>query len=149
LLTEFCYSDFMLVFPCVLSRQLHIPWFGCNLFSYFAKENSWTEENWLVDVDTVGFGSRVYARRIGDLYAALRQTEAGSINHSASSLLLTSFNPPLRRSLKRQGSRSSSRPLTGCDLHWFVWKSQREQLKGRPIECYHFQTTSFIIGQYL
>ncbi len=24
-----------------------------------------------------------------------------------------------------------------------------EQLKGRPIECYHFQTTSFLIGQCL
>jgi hypothetical protein len=28
-------------------------------------------------------------------------------------------------------------------------KPQREQLKGRPIECYHFQTTSFLTGQYL
>jgi hypothetical protein len=43
----------------------------------------------------------VYARRIGDLFAELQQTQAGSINHSASPSLLTSFNPPLRRSLKR------------------------------------------------
>ncbi len=30
-----------------------------------------------------------------------------------------------------------------------LWKSQREYLIGRTIECYHFQTTSFLIGQYL
>jgi hypothetical protein len=28
--------------------------------------------------------------------------------------------------------------------HFEIVKSQREKLKGRPIECYHF--TSFLIG---
>ncbi len=50
---------------------------------------------------------------------------------------------------QKQGSLSNFRPLTGWGLHWFAWKSQRELLKGRPIKCYHFQPTSFRIGQYL
>ncbi len=29
-----------------------------------------------------------------------------------------------------------------------VSKSEREKLKGRSIEYFHFQTTSFLIGQY-
>jgi hypothetical protein len=44
---------------------------------------------------------------------------------------------------------SSFRPLTGWGLHRFVWKFQREQLRGRPIKCYHFQPTCFIIDQYI
>ncbi len=38
---------------------------------------------------------------------------------------------------QKQGSLSCFRPLRGCGLYQFVWKSQREQLKGRPIECYY------------
>jgi hypothetical protein len=44
---------------------------------------------------------------------------------------------------QEQGSQSSFRPLTGWGLHRFLWKSQWEYLKGRPIECYHFQPTFF------
>ncbi len=50
---------------------------------------------------------------------------------------------------RKQGALRSFRPLTGWGQHWFVWKSQREQLKGKPIEWYHFQPTAFLIGQYL
>ncbi len=44
---------------------------------------------------------------------------------------------------QKQVSLSSYRPTTGRGLHRFVWKSQREWLKGRPIECYHFNPPLF------
>ncbi len=46
-------------------------------------------------------------------------------------------------------SLSCFMPLTGWGFHRFVWKSQRELLKARPIEWYHCQPPSFLIGQYL
>jgi len=47
---------------------------------------------------------------------------------------------------QKQGSLRSLMPLTGWGLHQFYWKFPREQLKARPIECYHFQPASFLIG---
>ncbi len=50
---------------------------------------------------------------------------------------------------QKQDSLSSFRPLTGWGLHRFVWKFQREQLKGKHLEWYFSQPTSYLIGQYL
>jgi hypothetical protein len=49
----------------------------------------------------------------------------------------------------KQAPLSSFRPTKGWVLHWFLWKSQQHQLIGRPIECYHFQPNSFLIGRNL
>ncbi len=49
----------------------------------------------------------------------------------------------------KQAPLSSFRPTKGWVLHWLLWKSQQQQLKGRPIECYHFQPNSFLIGRNL
>ncbi len=59
------------------------------------------------------------------------------------------WEPIIYLKWQKQGSLSSFRPFTGWGLHRFLWKSHREYLKGSPIECYHFQPTSFLIGRYL
>ncbi len=54
------------------------------------------------------------------------------------------WEPIIYFKLQKQGSLSSFRPLTGWGLHRFLWKSQREYIKGRPIECYHFCLLPFL-----
>ncbi len=53
------------------------------------------------------------------------------------------WEPSIYFKWQKQGSLSSFRPITGWGLHRIPWKSQREYLKGRPIECYHFSTHLF------